>query len=136
MKYLPLLGRILFAFIFLKAAPSHFTKGTIAYAAGQGVPLAFILVPISGLLAFAGSLSILLGYKAKWGAWLIVLFLVPVTLTMHKFWGLSDPMAAMMQQVNFMKNMAILGGALFLTYFGSGPLSLDCLKKGESKPKE
>ena len=66
----------------------------------------------SGILALLGGLSILLGYRARFGAFLIVLFLVPVTLFMHKFWGLSDPQMAMMQRVNFLKNVALLGGAL------------------------
>jgi putative oxidoreductase len=125
MKYLPLIGRIFFAAIFLKSGLGHFSQGTIGYAASAGVPLANIAVPFSGLLAIVGALSILFGFKTRVGAWLLVIFLVPVTLTMHKFWGLPDPMQAQMQQVNFMKNLALTGGALFLAYFGGGPLSLD-----------
>src|SRR6202030_3406039 len=79
------LGRFLFALIFLLAGANHFNKQTIGYAASQGVPFASIAVPLSGVLATAGGLSILLGYRAKIGAWLIVLFLIPVTLMMHKF---------------------------------------------------
>ncbi|MHB2027164.1 MAG: DoxX family protein [Elusimicrobiota bacterium] len=124
MKYLVLLGRVFFSAIFLIAAPNHFRAGTIAYAAAQGVPLAQIAVPLSGLIAMLGGLSVAAGFKARWGAWLIVLFLIPVTLTMHKFWGLSDPQAAMMQQIMFMKNVSIFGGALLIAHFGSGPLSL------------
>ncbi len=120
-----LLGRFLYVLIFLMAAPSHFSKQTIAYAATQGAPLASVVVPLSGIIALAGGLSILLGYRAKIGAWLIVLFLVPVTLTMHKFWTVHDPVMAQTQMVMFMKNLAILGGALLISQFGAGPLSLD-----------
>jgi putative oxidoreductase len=120
-----LLGRVLFAGIFLMFGPAHFSKQLIGYAASQGVPLASILVPLSGLLAVAGGLSILLGYRAKLGAWLIVIFLVPVTLMMHKFWVISDPMMAQVQMMMFTKNMAILGGALLISQFGAGPFSLD-----------
>jgi putative oxidoreductase len=120
-----LLGRLFFAAIFLLAGPNHFAKQTIGYAASQGVPLAFIVVPISGLLAIAGGLSILLGYRARIGAWLIVLFLVPVTFMMHKFWTVTDPMMAQIQMIMFMKNVAMLGGALLISQFGAGPLSLD-----------
>jgi putative oxidoreductase len=88
------LGRFFFALIFLFAAPNHFSKQTIGYAASQGVPLAAIAVPLSGVVAIAGGLSILLGYRAKLGAWLIVLFLIPVTLMLHKFWLVQDPMMA------------------------------------------
>jgi putative oxidoreductase len=120
-----LLGRLLFVLIFLMAGPTHFSKQTIAFATSQGVPFASLAVPFSGVLALAGGLSILLGYRAKVGAWLIVLFLVPVTMMMHKFWTVHDPMMAQMQMVMFMKNVAILGGALLISQFGAGPLSLD-----------
>ena len=129
MKYAVPLGRLFFALIFLMSTPGHFTSKTIGYAASHGVPMASILVPISGLIALAGGLSILLGYKARWGAWLIVLFLVPVTLSMHNFWAVTDPTAAQMQQIMFMKNLSMLGGALLISYFGSGPLSLDAWLK-------
>lgn len=125
MQYLVLLGRILYTAIFLMSGPGHFTEKSIAYAAAQGVPLASLAVPFSGILAILGGLSILLGYKAKYGAWLLVLFLIPVTLMMHRFWGVADPMTAMMQQVNFMKNMSMAGAALLIAQLGSGPLSLD-----------
>ena len=119
------LGRFFYVLIFLLAGSNHFSRQTIAYAASQGVPLASIAVPLSGVLAIAGALSILLGYRAKVGAWLIVLFLVPVTLMMHKFWVVQDPMMAQMQMVMFMKNVAMLGGALLISQFGTGPFSLD-----------
>jgi putative oxidoreductase len=119
------LGRFFFALIFLLAAANHFNKQTIGYAASQGAPLASIAVPLSGVLAIAGGLSILLGYRAKLGAWLIVLFLIPVTLMMHKFWTVTDPTMAQIQMVMFMKNVSMLGGALLITQFGTGPFSLD-----------
>ena len=119
------LGRFFFAVIFLLAGANHFNKQTIAFSASQGVPLASIAVPLSGVLAIAGALSILLGYRAKLGAWLIVLFLIPVTLMMHKFWTVTDPMMAQIQMILFMKNVSMLGGALLISHFGAGPFSLD-----------
>jgi putative oxidoreductase len=102
---------------------------TIAYSASQGVPLASLAVPFSGLLALAGGLSILLGYRARIGAWLIVLFLVGVTPMMHNFWTVTDPMMYQMQMVMFMKNVSMLGGALVISQLGSGPWSLDSRRK-------
>jgi putative oxidoreductase len=119
------LGRFWFALIFLMAGANHFNKQTIGYAASQGVPLASVAVPLSGVLAIVGGLSILLGYRARLGAWLIVLFLIPVTLMMHKFWTVTDPMMAQIQLVLFMKNVSMLGGALLISHFGAGPFSLD-----------
>lgn len=125
MKYIVLIGRILYAFIFISAGLSKFSGETIAFAASQGVPFAWFLVPAAGVLAVLGGLSIALGYKAKWGGVLIAAFLIPVTFTMHNFWAVSDPMMAQMQQVMFIKNISMLGGAFLLTFFGSGPFSLD-----------
>jgi len=125
MNYLVLLGRILYSLIFLEAILSNFSASSIAKAADKGMPMSNILVPAAGIMAFAGGLSIVLGYKAKLGAWLIILFLVPVTLMMHNFWTIKDPMMRRMQQIMFMKNLSMLGAALLIAYFGAGPLSID-----------
>ena len=124
-----LLGRFLFALIFLMSAPMHFSGQIIAYAASQGVPLASIAVPLSGVIALAGGLSILLGYRAKIGAWLIALFLAAVTPMMHNFWTVTDPMMHQMQFIMFMKNLSMLGSALFISQTGAGPWSLDARGK-------
>ena len=125
MRALVPVGRALFSVIFIASVFGHFTRPAIDQAAAHGVPLATVLVPAAGVLALLGGLSVLLGYRARFGAFLLVLFLVPVTLIMHRFWGLADPQLAMMQRVSFMKNMALTGGALVLMYYGSGPYSVD-----------
>lgn len=125
MKFIVLLGRVLFSLIFLRFGFNHFSSQTIHYASSKGVPFATILVPIAGIIVILGALSIMLGSKAKLGAWLIVLFLVPVTLMMHNFWTESDPMMRQVQLGMFMKNTSMLGAALMITYLGSGPLSID-----------
>lgn len=119
------LGRLLFVLIFITSGTFHFTKQAIGYAASKGVPAASIAVPISGALAVVGGLAILLGYRARIGAWLIVLFLVCVTPMMHQYWAVADPMIHQIQFAMFMKNLSMLGGALLITQFGSGPWSLD-----------
>jgi putative oxidoreductase len=124
LDYAAPLGRILYSLIFIFSMASHFRPQYVGYAASQGVPLASLAVPLSGMIAGLGGLSIALGYRAKLGAWLIVLFLVPVTLTMHRFWGLSDPQVAQLQLGMFMKNVSMLGAALLIARVGSGPLSL------------
>ena len=91
--------------------------------------MANIVVSFSGVLAFAGGLSILLGYRAKIGAWLIALFLIGVTPMMHNCWAVSDPMMRQMQMVMFMKNLSMLGGALLISQLGSGPWGLGDSRK-------
>jgi len=125
MRYLVLAGRLLYSAMFITGSPGHFTQQYVGYAAQQGVPAAGLLVPLSGLIALVGGLSVLLGYRAKIGAWLLVVFLVPVTLAMHNFWAVHDPMAAQIQLAMFMKNLSMLGAALLISYFGAGPLSFD-----------
>src|SRR5258705_5206123 len=124
-RYFALAARQLLSMIFIIASAGHFTPGTIALAAQHGVPIPGLLVPASGLIALAGGLSILFGYRAKFGAGLLVLFLVPVTLTMHNFWAMSDPIAFQIQLTLFMRNVLLLCGAMLVAHFGAGPLSLD-----------
>jgi putative oxidoreductase len=125
MKTATLIGRILYSLIFLAAVPGHFSAQTIGYAASQGVPLANLAVPASGILALVGGLSIALGYKTRWGALALIAFLVPVTLMMHNFWAVTDPMMHQLQMVMFLKNVALIGGALTFAVHGAGAYSLD-----------
>lgn len=125
MVYLVPLGRLLYSAIFLMTIFGHFSAGYIGYAAQSGVPAPGLLVPLSGVIAILGGLSITLGYKAKIGGWLIVLFLLPVTFKMHAFWAVTDPMMRGIQLAMFWKNISMLGAALLITHFGAGPLSLD-----------
>ena len=90
-----------------------------------------VLVPLAGTIAFVGSISIILGFKARWGAWLIIIFLIPVTFMMHNFWTISDPGMRQTQYTMFMKNLSILGGAFLIVAFGAGPLSFDSKLKIE-----
>jgi len=124
MRYIVLAGRVLYTAIFLTTF-GHFSSQYIAYGAQQRVPVAGLLVPLSGVIALAGGLSVLLGFRAKCGAWLLVLFLVPVTVMMHNFWAVQDPMMRGMQEAMFMKNLSMLGAALLISQFGAGPLSFD-----------
>ena len=131
MKYTVLLGRILYSLIFLNSGLFHFSGMAIGYASSQGVPLASFLVPFSGVMAIVGGLLIILGYKAKWGAWLLVAFLIPVTFMMHAFWKETDPMQKQMQMAMFMKNISMLGAAFLIAWFGAGPVSFDARRRTE-----
>lgn len=125
MKYAIITGRILFSFIFLVSAFGHFKAESIAFAAFKGVHFASVLVPLSGIIELAGGLSILIGYHARIGAWLLLIFLIPVTFTFHQFWTIQDELARQMDMAAFFKNISMLGGALIIAYFGSGEFSLD-----------
>jgi len=116
MSVLVLVGRIMFAAIFLNSAVGHLTKTTMlgGYAASRGVPRAKVAVFGSGLLLALGGLSVLLGVWADLGALLLVIFLVPTALLMHPFWKETDPQAKLTEQVQFFKDMALAGASLML----------------------
>jgi putative oxidoreductase len=125
MKYTVLAGRQLFSIIFILASGQHFTPQGLAVAASHHVPWPHVLVPLAGVMALAGGLSVLMGFHTRAGAWLLVGFLVPVTLMMHNFWAIPDAAASQIEKAMFMRNVTMLGGALVISYFGAGPLSLD-----------
>ena len=125
MRYMPLIGRFFFTLIFLTSAFGHFSQEMFDYAASKGVSAPSLLVPLSGIIAITGALSVMFGYKTRWGAALLMLFLVPVTLQMHDFWNMADAQMQQIEQAMFMKNLSMLGAAMLIAYFGPGPLSLD-----------
>ena len=116
-----LTGRVLFSVFFLISGYNHLTKtGMLAqYAGSQGVPAPKLAVPVTGLMLVAGGLSILLGFEPRWGALLLVAFLVPTAFIMHRFWGVADPMTAQNQMIHFWKNIVMAGAALMLYYFAT-----------------
>jgi len=120
-KWLALTGRILFSIIFIMSGIGHLTNpGAMAqYTASMGVPAAKAMVILTGLMILAGGISILLGWFTRLGALLIILFLVPVTPIMHR------PLSDQMQMIMFLKNLAMLGGALIIAAFGPGEISID-----------
>ncbi|MGP3968123.1 DoxX family protein [Streptomyces sp. 6N223] len=116
MDVLVLIGRILFAALFLNSAIGHLTqsKAMAGYAGSKGVPAPQATVLASGVLLLAGSLSVLLGVWADLGALLLVIFLVPTALFVHNFWTLSDTEARQGDMVHFLKDIALAGAALML----------------------
>jgi putative oxidoreductase len=129
MKAIVVIGRLLFSLIFILSGFSHFSDQAIEHAASKGVPFASFAVPFAGMLAIVGGLSIALGWMARVGAVLIILFLIPVTAMMHDFWTLTDPMMRITQRIMFMKNISMLGGAILIAWFGAGPWSIDARRK-------
>jgi putative oxidoreductase len=114
-----LIGRILFAAVFVVSGLTiHLLKARqgIEYARMYRVPVPEIGVPLTGVLAVLGGLSVALGVWGDLGALAIALFLALITPLMHAFWRETDEMQKQAQLSNFMKNFALLGGALVLFY--------------------
>lgn len=111
-----LIGRVVFSFFFIYSGFNHLTKLSMmsGYAASAGVPAPTVAVAVTGLMLLGGGLSVLLGMKPKVGAALLVVFLVPTAIIVHKFWGIADPMMAANQAGHFWKNIALAGGALMI----------------------
>ena len=83
------------------------------------MPAPTVAVAVTGLMLLGGGLSILLGVQPKWGAALLIVFLVPTAVMVHKFWGISDPMLAANQAAHFWKNIALAGAALMMFGFAT-----------------
>lgn len=121
-----LIGRILLAVIFIKAGWGKIAgfEGTAGYMASKGLPMVQVLLVLTILIELGGGILLAIGYKARWAALAIALFLVPVTFIFHPFWGI--PADQVMNQTNhFFKNVAIVGGMLMVFAFGPGAWSLD-----------
>lgn len=118
MEILLLLGRIVFGGYFVLAGINHFTNvGMMSgYAGSKNVPAPRLAVLGSGILLVLGGLSVLLGFLPVLGLFLLVIFLVPTSLLMHNFWTIEDPQARMADQVNFLKNVGLIGACLALMY--------------------
>ena len=87
--------------------------------AQANLPMVKILYVLTVIVELGGGLLILVGWKARWAALVVCLFLIPVTLTFHWEWGNR------MQERAFWKNLAIMGGLLMVAAFGPGPISID-----------
>lgn len=114
-----LVGRILLAVIFLLSAVGHLTqsKGMAQYAASKGVPAAEAGVIVSGLVFALGGIALVLGVWTDLAALALALVLIPVTFMMHAHWKETDPQAKQGEQINFNKNLALIGAMLVLFFF-------------------
>lgn len=84
------------------------------YAASKGVASAKPAVFVSGVLLLLGGLGVVFGITPEASLTLLIIFLVPVSYKMHAFWKETDPNAKMMERIQFMKNMALVGALLML----------------------
>ena len=111
-----LLGRLIFGGFFIQAGIHHLMeRETMAqYAGAKNVPMPDIAVTATGVALTIGGASIMLGVKPKLGTLAIIGFLAGVSPIMHDFWKVEDPHQRQNEMINFMKNMAMLGGALAL----------------------
>lgn len=118
---IPLAARILISTIFIVAAINKAMNpsGTENYIAAAGIPAAGVLSVLVIMIEIFGGLSILLGFKAKWGAMALFMFLIPVTLIFH------TEFTDQIQSIMLLKNLAMMGGLLMVANYGSGPYSLD-----------
>jgi putative oxidoreductase len=109
-----MVGRAIFGGFFLYNGINHFLQRDqlSGYAGSKGVPAANVAVEASGALMTLGGLSLLTGYKPKLGSAMITVFLAGVTPSIHRFWSEQDPQRRQTEMINFMKNVALIGGAM------------------------
>lgn len=116
-----LAGRLLLAYIFVLSGYSKIGgfAGTAKFMAAKGMPMVEVLAVGAIIIELIGGLMLAVGWKARWAAWAIFLFIIPTTIIFHPVW--ADPS----QMIQFNKNLAILGGMLYVAFMGPGKLSLD-----------
>jgi putative oxidoreductase len=121
-----LIARILLALMFVLAGIGKFTglDGTAGFIASKGLPAPQLLAVGAGLVETVGGVLLIVGWQARWAALALAAFTLVATLIFHNYWTLPADQQ-MMQQLMFMKNLAITGGLLALFAFGAGRLSLD-----------
>lgn len=120
--WLTLVGRLLLALMFLISGLNKIAdpQGTQQYMAAMGMTWATTLFYVTAIaVEVAGSLSLLLGYRARAGGWLLLLFMIPTTLMFHA--NVADPN----QMIHLLKNLSIMGGLLYVAVYGAGGLSMD-----------
>ena len=124
-----LIGRILLVLIFLNSGIEKIGnfEGTAQYMIKFGMPYTSFFLFGAIVLELLGGMTILLGYFTRFGAFLLIIFLIPTTLIFHT--DFSDQI----QVIMFMKNVSMLGGCFLILSFGAGRFSLDYLFKGRKK---
>lgn len=134
-KFGPLVARILIGGMFVMAGVSKLTNvaGTAGYIASVGLPAATLLAWLAIAIEIIAGLGVLLGYRARYSADILVLFTLVTIFFFHNFWAFEGD-AAMTQMIMFQKNFAIIGGLLYIMAYGSGPFSLGNRQK--VPPKE
>ena len=136
-RYGPLLGRILMAHIFLISGLGKIGgfQGTAQYIAAHGLPAPSLVAVLSIIIEIGGAVALVIGWKTRWAAGALFIFTLLAALIFHNFWSVPADQA-MMQQINFMKNLAMCGGLLYIVTYGAGPLSVDSAAKasGWGKP--
>ena len=128
--YGPLASRILIALIFVFAGFGKITgfEGTVGYIASKGLPLPQLAAAGAIIIELGCGTMLVLGLKTRWTAAAMLIFTGLAALFFHNFWAVS-PDQAQNQMIHFMKNIAIMGGLLFVVINGGGPLSLDRANK-------
>jgi putative oxidoreductase len=118
MDVIDLVGRILFALLFLDNGWAHLAKREqmVPFGRSIGAPMAHISVPFTGAMMVVGGVLIILGFWADLGALLLVIFLPAAGYLGHPYWRDEDPMMRAAQKAQFWKNIALAGAALFFLY--------------------
>ena len=123
------IARILLALMFVLAGFGKLTglEGTAGYIASKGLPLPMVLAVATGVLELVAGVLLIVGWQARWAALALAVFTLVASVLFHNYWAMPAEQQ-MMQQLMFMKNLAVTGGLLFVFAYGAGTLSLDARK--------
>ncbi len=125
-KFGPLLGRILMAYLFIPAGISKISGfgNTVGYIASKGLPLPQVAAAGAIAVEVVVALALLVGFKTRFAALILAAFTLVAAVIFHNFWAVPEAQK-MVQTIMFNKNLAIVGGLIYIAVFGAGPFSLD-----------
>ena len=123
---LSLIGRLLLALLFLPAGLMKITgfAATVGYIGSVGLPLPQLAAVLAIVVEVAGGLALIAGFGTRFAALALALFTLVASFLFHNFWAMPAEQV-MMQQLMFMKNIAVVGGLLVLAAHGAGAFSVD-----------
>jgi putative oxidoreductase len=132
-----LLGRLLLCPIFLLSGTVKIVdwSKTAESMTQKGMALVPEFLVAAIVVELLGGLCLLFGYKARYGAILLTLYLIPVTIVFHSFWA-AQGAARELQLQHFLKNLTIMGGLCTLAAAGAGRYSLSTsLRKSTARDR-
>lgn len=120
-----LVARVLLTVLFVLSGFGKLTDyaGTVAYMAQVGAPLPSVAAAVAVAMELLVGLALLVGFRVRPLALLLTLFVAGTALLGHPFWSMEGAERAL-NQVQFLKNLSIMGGLLLLAVAGSGRYSL------------
>ncbi|MGH6622321.1 MAG: DoxX family protein [Burkholderiaceae bacterium] len=125
-NFLALIARVFLSLMFLKSGYDKIVgfEGTVGYIGSVGLPMPQVMAVLAIVVELGAGIALVLGFKARWAAAALAVFTVLAAVLFHNYWAMPAD-KQMLQQIMFLKNIAVTGGLLMVMAFGAGAWSVD-----------